>query len=322
MTEASIQIRSCQGLALIQDYGRPAARQHACPIGGAADIYGFRCAQALAGNPANTPAIELTLGRLELEYSGTQALTLAFAGDAHECAINGEAQPSWSTLTLRAGDCLSLLSNHRGLRSYLAFAAEWHDLDIWMDSAATLLAVKRGGHQGRSLEAGDELILTSPRSGHARSLPWSAIPKSSCRIAVLPGPQATNFCKTDIRHFYRQPWRISAKSDRRGIRLEGPPLSGPITAQLISEPVVPGAVQILPDGQPLILMQDGPTTGGYPKIGQLTQPALARLAQKVPGDIIRCEKQDIQSARQQWQDWQQQLDSLPSLLIERGLTRD
>lgn len=319
MNALAIRVLSSQGQALIQDSGRPAARQHACPVGGAADIVGLRCAQLLASNPADAPALELTFGRLEFECVGAERsgpFTMGYAGDAHDCVINGDLQPPWSTLTLRTGDHVSLVANHCGLRSYLSFAATWRDLDTWMGSVATLLAVKRGGYQGRSLEAGDRLNFESPRLCPARSLSWSAIPKTSRRIAVLPGPQAASFCESDIQHFYRQSWRISANSDRRGIRLEGPPFNGPVTAELISEPVVPGAIQILPDGQPLILMQDGPTTGGYPKIGQLTQPALARLAQKVPGDLIRCEKQDIQQARLQWQRWQDQLDSLASAMID------
>lgn len=317
----SIQLIDCQGQMLIQDAGRPQARLHACPVGGAADIYAYRSAQALIGNPSDAPAIECTLGRLAFEVLSddpTQALALGFAGSAHECSVNGEAHPPWTSLRLYHGDRLELISNHRSLRSYLTFAADCDDIDHWMGSAATALSVARGGYLGRALQAGDRLSLQRPRQCPIRSLSWAAIPKPNSRIAVLPGPQIDHFTEADVRQFYRQSWRISANSDRRGIRLEGPPLSGPISAGLISEPVIPGAVQILPDGQPLILMQDGPTTGGYPKIGQLSQASLARLAQKAPGAMIRCEAQTVEHARLHWQKWQQQLESLSSATVACG----
>ena len=313
-----IRVLSCQGQALIQDAGRPEARAHACPVGGAADLYGFRCAQALIGQSTDTPAIELTLGRFAFEVfseSRDKSLAMGYAGAAHNCSINGKPHPPWTSANLCHGDRVELIANHRSLRSYLTFAAQFKDIDHWMGSVATALSVGRGGYRGRALEVGDQIALQSPCSRPPSSLCWTAIPKDSARIPVLPGPQADHFRAADIRHFYRQSWRISANSDRRGIRLEGTPLSGPITAGLISEPVIPGAVQILPDGQPLILMHDGPTTGGYPKIGQLSQPALARLAQKAPGDMIRCEPQDIHSARRHWQQWQELLSQLNKAVI-------
>lgn len=314
----TIRLLDCQGQMLIQDAGRPQARLHACPVGGAADQYAYRCAQALIGNAPDAPAIECTLGRLAFEVIGQdpkRELVMGLAGAAHECSVNGKDQPCWTSLRLYHGDRIELIANHRSLRSYLSFAAECVNLDRWMGSVATALSVKRGGFCGRALQAGDELALESPRAGPTRSLHWSAIPKPSPRMSVLPGPQIDRFEASDIRHFFRQSWRVSANSDRRGIRLEGVPLSGPITAGLISEPVIPGAIQVLPDGQPLILMQDGPTTGGYPKIGQLTQASLARLAQIAPGDRIRCEKQHIESARLRWQQWQKALGELDSATV-------
>jgi len=167
-----------------------------------------------------------------------------------------------------------------------------------MDSRSTLLPAGFGGHLGRALQPGDALPC-EPGAGEVRLLrasPPSGEPDAPLR--VVAGPQAGLFDDTGLAAFFAGTYRVDASSDRRGLRLTGPAVTTHARVELASQGVLPGVVQIPPDGRPIILGWDGPVTGGYPVIAGVIAADLPRLAQLRPGDAVRFIMIELEAARE------------------------
>ncbi|HET9462603.1 MAG TPA: biotin-dependent carboxyltransferase family protein [Thiobacillus sp.] len=287
---------------LVMDQGRPGWGALGVPTGGAADPRALAAANRLVGNDAAAAGLEITQQgpRLRFPLGGVVALT----GARFVVTRSSGAAVVWSeTLVLAAGETLNLERSEAGCRCWLALRGGLA-LPQVMGSRSTFLPAGFGGYLGRALRAGDRLA-SGPQAGGVRLL--RARPPSDERDAplrVVAGPQAGQFDDAGLAAFFAGNYRVGTASDRRGLRLSGSAAT-PARAELPSQGVLPGAVQVPPDGQPIILGWDGPVTGGYPVIAGVIAADMAKLAQFRPGDAVRFVTIELERARplatRQWE---------------------
>lgn len=282
-------------MSSVQDLGRPALRALGVPMGGALDRFSLRAANALVGNPDAAAALEFTLTGPQLRFV-TDAV-VAICGARFEISADDMALPMWRPLRLGAGTELRIGRVQRGARGYLAVAGGF-DLPPVLGSLSCLPGSELPDLCGRPLLQGDTLRLRgTPLAGRSwprasigiRMARWWANPApileldQPAEVLLLPGRDAV----TEAETLYDGPWRLSARSNRMGLRLEGPDLHLQQPALALSEPVAPGTLQLPPEGGPILLMADAQTVGGYPRVGHVAQADLPRLAQLSPGDPLR-----------------------------------
>jgi antagonist of KipI len=281
----SLEVIDLGGLATIQDSGRKGWRQFGVPASGPMDGFAFCAANALAGNPAECAAIEIGLGDITLQ--ARQDCIMAVTGVAHKLSVYIWEFPLWGSFFVRAGWKIHLNKRDSGMWAYLAVHGGIQTETV-LGSRSTYLRGALGGLAGRQLQVGDVLRTASSSPVYyelaARILPEEALPEYNDHpiIDVILGPQADYFTDESIETFLSSEYSISLTSDRMGYRLEGPPLTHRSGTELISEGMTFGAIQIPSDGQPIVMMADCPTTGGYPKIGTVASADLPLLAQCVP----------------------------------------
>ncbi|NMT64451.1 biotin-dependent carboxyltransferase [Marinobacter orientalis] len=284
-------------LALLQDAGRFGVRHLGVTQGGPADLHAWAWANRLAGNAWGSGVLEITVGGLEL--IAERDLTIALTGADLGIKYNGQAAPRWRTLAITIGDTLTFGSPVNGLRAYLAVAGGFRG-DTVLGSAACVVREQLGGFdgQGNSLREGD--TLTVNRAEHLpaeQAAPESEQPdyRQTAVLDLLPGAQIAAFTGRSLFDAFNAEWQVDQRADRMGVRLSGPRLQCTI-GSLVSEGISLGAVQVPPDGQPIALLNDRQTIGGYPRLGNLTPLAASRLAQCMPGQTVRFRAAGIDSA--------------------------
>jgi len=268
----------------IQDGGRPGASRWGVPASGFADAASAALANALAGNPPDSALLEAALGAIEIE--AMEGVALGVAGAAAEVSVNGAPADRRRTVVLRAGDRLGIGRATAGLRVYVAVGGGI-DVPRILGSRSALVPSAFGGFTGRKLSAGDELACGSAPPPAIRSLgAEDVLPLGGGVVRALPGPQSDLFSPEARRLFFGEPLRVSPRSDRRGIRLEGVGVS-PSKGEIEPEGVAVGSVQVPAGGEPIVRMPDGPVTGGYPKIAVVIRADLPLLGQWRPGEMVR-----------------------------------
>ena len=279
---------------LVMDLGRPGLGAFGVPAGGAADSAALAAANRLVGNDEAAAGLEITLSGPSLRFP--QGGVVALTGARFAATRSNGAALAWNeTLVLAAGETLSLDQATAGCRCWLVWRGGLAVPQV-MGSRSTFLPAGFGGHQGRALRTGDELA-SGTSAGAVRLL--RARPPFSERDAplrVVAGPQAGQFDDAGLVAFFSGNYRVGAASDRRGLRLSGPAVTH-ARAELPSQGVLPGAVQVPPDGQPIILGWDGPVTGGYPVIAGVIAADVPKLAQLRPGDAVRFATIALETAR-------------------------
>lgn len=279
---------------LVMDQGRPGWGSVGVPSGGAADPAALAAANRLVGNDEDAAGLEITLAGPSLRFPQGGAVALTGARFA---ATRGSGAPvPWNeTLVLAPGETLSLEAAEAGARCWLALAGGLA-VEPVLGSRSTFLPGGFGGHFGRALRRGD-VLATAARTEGARCLrarpPRGGAPGV---LRVIVGPQAARFDDGGLAAFFAGTFVVAAAADRRGLRLSGPCLTHTVS-ELPSQGVLPGAVQVPPDGQPIILGWDGPVTGGYPVIAGVIAADWGRLAQLRPGDAVRFETIEVDAAR-------------------------
>lgn len=264
--------------ASVQDAGRRGWRRFGMPPGGALDADARAAANRLAGNPPDAPVLELLLHGAHLRVLAP--VTLAAAGAA--APAGHETCSAWPAA---AGEELLWPPPAAGVWSYLAVGGGWAAPE-WLGSVSPLPAAGLGAW----LKAGDRLAAgpapARPALGRAWLAPGARPDYARApALRVWPGPQRDLFAPAVREAFFASAWRVSARSDRAGYRLEGPPLAAP--AGIVSEPVLPGSIQVPPGGLPIITLHDGPTVGGYAKLGLVDPADLPWLVQTAPGRRVR-----------------------------------
>lgn len=290
----------------VQDAGREGLRQFGVSRCGALDKPALVTANLLVGNDANAAALEITLGMAAFTFvrEGWFALT----GAGCEATLDGEAVWSGWRHWAKAGQTLTLKRPKHGIRSYLALSGGI-DVPAVMGSRSTDLNVGVGGFEGRCLQDGDVLPLGQPVRTFRE--PRGVKPLiASNRIRALPGPEYQEFDATSQETFWRSPWQLSPQSNRMGYRLKGQPLVRNNVRELVSHGLVPGVVQVPHNGQPIVLMNDAQTTGGYPRIACIIEADMFQLAQIPLGQpihFIQCSLEEALKARHDQRHYLEQL---------------
>ncbi|PLW83079.1 allophanate hydrolase [Kineobactrum sediminis] len=280
----SLVVRQPGLLSLIQDRGR--FGQHAIGLtnGGPLDPEAFDICQQLLGNRPDCTAIETSFGGLELEARVDTFICVT--GASMPLAINGREKPLWTVHSVLAGDQISLGYAAEGCRSYLG-VADGFVITPQFGSAATVVREKIGGINGNKLAPGDVLPCDATSLRRELHLHPDYQPRYHNRVTVgvIPGYQQSHFSRLQQRRFFSHAYSVSQRCDRMGYRLEGPAIECDING-ILSEGICFGAIQIPADGQPIVLLNDRQTIGGYPKIGAALSLDAARLAQLQPGGVV------------------------------------
>ncbi|MCU0314803.1 MAG: 5-oxoprolinase subunit PxpB [Solirubrobacteraceae bacterium] len=275
-------------LTTVQDAGRSGYRRLGVSPSGALDRPALALANRAAGNPDGAAGLELTLAGPTLRFLRPVRFALAGAdlGAVLQRPDLGDwPVPSGIAVLARAGNLLSFRGRRRGCRAYLACAGGV-EVPLVLGSRATDRGAGFGGFGGRALRGGDVLGIASA-AGSAAVLFAEAPERGAASpvvVRVVPGPQRADFPEASIESFASQVWRVGSLSDRVGCRLEGSPLAHRGPGEIVSDGMVPGSIQVPPDGRPIVMLADAPTTGGYPKIGAVVSDDLPLVAQLVPGE--------------------------------------
>jgi antagonist of KipI len=250
------------------------------------DVFAFHAANKLVGNDSNCAVIEIGLGDVTLH--ALRDCVVSVTGVGYGLSVYIWDFPLWNSYYVRAGWTIRLKKLDSGMWAYLAIAGGVQTRPI-LDSQSTYLRGHFGGLDGRQLQVGNVLRCGNPSHSinelAARTLPESARPvySDSPTVDVIMGPQEKYFTDESIATFMSREYMVSHTSDRMGYRLEGAALKHRRKTELISEGMTMGAIQVPSNGQPIVMMADSPTTGGYPKIGTVASADLPLLAQCVPG---------------------------------------
>lgn len=287
------------GLAVsVQDGGRLGHRAIGVPVSGALDASLLAAANAMLGQAGDTAGLEILLAGPTLRALGGP-LRLALAGELQGERVRDDGAPErlrpGQSFTLWPGETLRLGSASRG-PAYLAIAGGVQTTPQ-LGSRSLYARAGLGGLQGHPIKAGDRLPVASlegdPFSQRRAAQPWCTVPPDAwinegggavLSVRVLPGPQDEHFTPDTLAGLADQRYTVSRASDRMGLRLEGPALRhSALGAEIVSDGVTPGAIQVPPDGAPIVLLADGQTSGGYPKIATVISADLPRLAHARPG---------------------------------------
>jgi antagonist of KipI len=285
MTSGALHVVKPGLLTTVQDLGRYGHQASGVPVAGPMDTFSHRLANQLAGNTTDAATLEITLIGPELIVEADT--TLAIAGAQFDVTCDDRPVGSGASFAVTRGQRLKFGRIVQGARAYLAVAGGIQTPPI-LGSRATHLVSRMGGLNGRALQAGDRLpIAHEPRPRPQRKSVGLTLPsKGRALLRVMPGPQADWFQADALRTIASVSFRISPQSNRMGYRLQGPPLVRAREDELISEPLGIGAIQVPAAGEPILLMADRQTAGGYPKIGYVIAADLPIAGQLAPGDFI------------------------------------
>ncbi len=290
VTPAGVSVVKPGMLTTVQDAGRWGFQSSGVPVAGPMDPVSHRLANALVGNSRDAALLEVTLLGPELEFEDERLV--AVTGAEFDLTLDGRPVRSHAPFTVAAGSHLRFGARRLGARAYLAVSGGIN-VPLTLGSRSTHLVSAMGGVNGRALIAGDRLPLGHPERPQGMALaPQDAIialPDRRATIRVLPGPQVEYFAGRALDVLQSGPYVIAQNSDRMGFRLEGPRLTHARGADIISDATPLGVLQVPASGQPILLMADRQTTGGYPKIATVIAADMTIAGQLGPGDAITFE---------------------------------
>ncbi|WP_040208845.1 5-oxoprolinase subunit C family protein [Neobacillus jeddahensis] len=303
-------------LTSVQDLGRYGMQKDGVIVGGAMDLFAFRLANILVGNQEEKAALEIMMLGPQLEF--LENTLIAICGGQLSPSVDGQPIPEWRPVLIKKGGILSFGAMKTGCRAYIAITGGI-DVPEVMGSRSTYLRAEMGGFQGRSLQEGDVLLTGSPSKWAIRTLhrlvgnsgsslvaasKWtisqSVMPiyRNNPVIRVIRGGEFQWFSAKSREQFFKTDFWVTPQSDRMGYRLNGSELKLSEQNELISTAVTAGTVQVPADGNPIVLMADRQTTGGYPKIAQVATIDLPILAQVKPGEIVRFHEIQLEEAQE------------------------
>jgi biotin-dependent carboxylase-like uncharacterized protein len=274
-------------LTTIQDQGRSGFRAYGMPVSGVMDRYAATMANILANNPAGAAVLEMTM--LGGTFHFPNEAYLAVCGADMQGTLNSRRIKNWSAFYVPANSELVFDYAVSGCRTYLSFYGGIAEPEV-LGSRSTYTRAAIGGIEGRAVQTDDVIQIgkgdAMPFALH--ELSYHHLPKYSneVRVRVIPGPQDDLFTADGIRTLFNGSFTVSARNDRMGILLEGPTVQHVNGADIISDALCAGAIQVPGDGHPIIMMADCQTTGGYAKIGFVISPDLSKLAQAKAGDTV------------------------------------
>ncbi len=273
----------------IQDLGRHGYQRFGVSVSGAMDRWALAVGNRLLGNPDQAAGLEITIQGPELLFE--QAVSIAITGADLSPTSNGLAIPMWTVVAMQAGSRLQFGMRRQGARAYLTVAGGI-DGPLMLGSRSTHVRSGLGGLAGRALKKWDQVDVGPARATSAhyvgRTLPESHRPQygTSPSVRVVPGPQVDRFTEEALQILAGSPYRLTSESDRMGYRLQGLELTHRTSADIVSDAVSVGSIQVLADRQPILLMADCQTTGGYAKLATMIAADRALAAQLSPGDTL------------------------------------
>ena len=281
----SLKVLNAGLFSTIQDKGRIGFRKYGVPVSGAMDEKAYELSNWLVGNASDAPVLELTMsgGSYQFESEASIAIT----GSNMSPEINATPVPINKTLVVEGGDILSFKFSDRGCRTYLAIRGIM-EIDLIMNSYSTYTVGGFGGFHGKTLKKGQVLIWKELQGKvETYEVEKTEIPYYSSKITVkvMPAPEWDWLSEKDKQVVLSQKFSVDSSSNRMGIRLTGNKVNTP-DIQMTSSPVMPGIIQLPKSGEPIILMADGQTIGGYPRILKVLNNELWRLGQVKPGDTV------------------------------------
>ncbi|MCP4432805.1 MAG: biotin-dependent carboxyltransferase [Gammaproteobacteria bacterium] len=281
-------------LTLIQDRGRYGAHNLGLTTGGPLDMSAYDWANRLLGNDSNASCLEISFGGLSLEANVDTVIAITGANEPSK--INGDPISQWQTYAVKKGDLLEFGFASEGVRAYLSVVGGFN-IEPSFGSSSTVIREKIGGLHGEKLKAGDVIPCQPGSVSHHLKLEKEHQPvyAKQAKLRVVKGYQQAAFDHIQQWRFFNSEYQVTERSDRMGFRLEGEVIHSTMTGML-SEGICHGAIQIPADGQPIVLMNDRQTIGGYPKIGSVIPSDTARLAQLSPGSTIRFEEISLEQA--------------------------
>ncbi|MGW5565873.1 5-oxoprolinase subunit C family protein [Streptomyces tendae] len=281
MTDRALAVVRAGALTTVQDRGRPGHAHLGVPRSGALDAPAAALVNRLVGNPPGAAVLETTLTGCTLRPRC--AVTVAVGGAPCPVAVDGRPVPWAAHVRVRAGAVLDVGAADSGVRSYVAVSGGVLVEPVLGSRSTDLLS----GLGPPPLADGTVLPLGRPGGRHARvDVAPQPAPPAELVLRVTPGPRADWFTPEAVRAFTSRAYRVSSASNRIGLRVDGPALERARPGELPSEGTVLGAVQVPPDGMPVVFLADHPTTGGYPVIGVVRTPDLPAAAQAVPGTPV------------------------------------
>ena len=283
-------------LTTVQDFGRVGVMKNGFTQNGVMDRYSMTVANRLCGNCDSAPVLEMTVLGITAKF--TQSAVICLSGADFGASLNGKPIRTNKAYRVNGGDILSMGAAKNGMRSYLAVSGGIVGEYVF-GSASTNLKFTFGGHCGRKFQSGDVLAVGSGAFSLENIEKWE-IPENqydkNAVLRVVLGPQADMFTDDDVKLFLSQKYEVTAQSDRMGIRLSGEALKSKNGMDIISDGIVFGSIQIPNSGEPIILMADHQTTGGYAKIATVISVDLARAAQLCAGDSVKFESVTVKKA--------------------------
>ena len=306
----------------VQDLGRSGFQKYGVIVSGAMDPFAHRLANLLVGNEEQAATLEITLVGPTIEF--TEDMVIALCGGDLSPKLDGQTIDLWRMLSIKKGSTLTFGEPRIGARCYLAIAGGI-DVPEVMGSRSTYLRAGIGGFQGRALEKGDEVPVGNISQQKLLSLLQCAENDSDWLVApvryfeepvirMMTGRQFDLFDDDSKKRIFNEPFTVSSNSDRMGYRLEGSHLSLETPAELISEAVAFGSVQVPADGNPIVLLADRQTTGGYPKIGQVASVDLPLISQLKPGQQLRFKEISLADAQQRWIEQEQSIRQIKAAI--------
>ncbi len=318
----SIKIIKTGLLSVLVDEGRPGFRYLGIGSSGPMDHFALTISNYLVGNAARAATLEMNFPTPELLFQETQLICVA--GRGVKIYLNDEVISPWKPSVVKRGSIMKFEKTETGSRVYLSVHGGWRS-EEWLGSFSTSLGVQAGGYSGRALQKED--ILEVNDNGHqaspAKSLPWGISKNELDKIYWHPEIRITASAETDWlspeakEKLLSSAFRITPQSNRMGYRLEGDKLSLHQAIEMISSPVDFGTIQLLPDGNLIILMADHQTTGGYPRIASVIKSDLPALAQMRPNDKIKFKLISLDEAEREWQAREKLLSELKQICLEQ-----
>ena len=285
-------------LTTVQDQGRIGYQQFGVSVSGVMDPRSASLANILVGNDEKEAVLECTMMGPHLQFN--QANCIAITGGDLMPTLDGKPIPNYTAVKVEAGQVLKFTMPKTGCRAFIAFAGGL-DIPEVMGSRSTYMKAKIGGVEGRKLAKDDVIGFRAPKAElknmNFRSMASEFVPRKEYTVRVVLGPQDDYFTDAGIQTFLSEVYSVTAEFDRMGCRLEGEAIAHKDGGDIISDGIAFGAIQVPSSGQPIIMLGDRQTTGGYTKIANVISADFRILAQLKQGDKVRFEKVSVKAAQ-------------------------
>ncbi|RLQ90972.1 biotin-dependent carboxyltransferase family protein [Planomicrobium sp. Y74] len=309
----------------VQDFGRTGFQKYGVVASGAMDPYALRIANLLVGNEENAAALEITLMGPSIHFDEDHVISIC--GGNLTPQLDSKVVGCWRAIPVAKGQTLTFGKPRSGSRCYVAVAGGI-DVPAVMGSRSTYARAELGGYEGRALDSGDQLAIgeaSAAQKSAAHNGSWF-VPSPSYSpnpvIRITKGRQFELFSEQSRKHFLSETFSVNSQSDRMGYRLDGPRLALTEAQEMISEAVVFGSIQVPADGNPIILMADRQTAGGYPKIAEVITVDLPLISQLKPGDRLRFKEVSVEEAQHLLKLQEKKINSLKQAIkYKRGEAR-